>query len=106
MSPTHHDTQSVDFELEVGVLHVREVQGETNSIKVEYEVMNRGGDIFLPSAQTHNVFFMVKTQEGREIGHYERIYRKIAPNSSIILEETINLSVYNYASIEASIFVE
>ncbi|MDO6811171.1 hypothetical protein Q4603_21310 [Zobellia galactanivorans] len=106
MSSSHHETAPKEFELEVKVVYVQELRKETNSIKVDYEVMNRSEDIFLSPQKKYNVFFKVKTKDGREIGHYKSIYRKIAPNSSIILSETINLSVYEYESVEAKIFVE
>ncbi|WP_047245909.1 hypothetical protein [Maribacter thermophilus] len=106
MSPSHHEPFDVTNNLEIEVLLVEEVSYDSNAINVDYEIKNNSNELFKPDFGKFKVFFSIFTQDGREIGHYKNLYKQIAPNSSIILSEKINLSVYRYKTIKARILVE
>lgn len=106
MSPSHHESFDAINNLEIKVLLVEEVSYDSNAINVDYEVKNISDELFKPAYGKFKVFFSIFTEDGREIGHYKNLYKQIAPNSSVILSEKINLSVYKYKSIEARIFIE
>tara|TARA_R110002051_G_scaffold34256_3_gene76285 strand:- start:1629 stop:2021 length:393 start_codon:yes stop_codon:yes gene_type:complete len=105
-SPNKTENLPVTYDLDIAILLVKEAEYASNSISVDYEIKNNSPVLFKPNAKKYVVFFSIITEDGREIGHYKNLYKNIAPNSSIILDETINLSVYKYKSIKATIYIE
>ncbi|WP_344925342.1 hypothetical protein [Aquimarina addita] len=95
------------FDLEVRVLKIEEIKsGQNNKIKVDYEVINNSELLFEKPKKRHNIFFTITTKSNKEIGHTERIYGRIPAGTSMIKKETIDLSIYEYASISASIYTD
>lgn len=95
-----------NFEITTKVLEVKKKNKETNMYVIDYEVTNDSDQIFTKSKKKYFVFFVIKTKSGREIGHYQQIYDKIHPGTTIIKDTRIDLSTYQFESISASIYVE
>jgi hypothetical protein len=94
----------VDYQLSVKLLEVKEGQeGSNNRVIISYEITNNSEFIFKDPKNKHYVFFTVKTEDGKEISDYEKIYKIINPHQSIISKKYIDLSTYQFIEVEAYI---
>lgn len=106
----NHNVDLIDdiehsYNLSVKILSVSE-KNSYNKIKVSYEITNNSGKIFENSKSRYYAFFIVRTKSGKEIGDYRWIFKRIPAGVSIILNDFIDIALYEFDSISASIYIK
>ncbi|TPN89220.1 hypothetical protein [Aquimarina algicola] len=97
---------SEDFQIDINVLEVNKRDKGKGEYKIDYELVNNSDKIFTQTKKKYFAFFIITTTSGKEIGHYERIFDKIHPGTTVIKDTRVDLSTYTFESISASIYIE
>ena len=97
-----------DFKLSIEILKIEPKKSNPeNEITIIYQVTNNSKHNFeRPLERDYYAAFAIKTEDGKEIGKYDSLYGIILAGQTIIRKEDVELHLYKYETIEASIYIK